>query len=167
MKKLFWLMTVMVGLVLGHEVSAQEAAKKQPLEILSDYFEFSTTNHIAVFKGNVIVNDPPETKIHCDELTVHLTADNSRLEVIYAEGNVKIDVVDKDGKKTATGKHATFDVQANVLTLTGDPTITTSFGTLKDAEKVILDRANGVMKTIGRNRMTIDQQSLEKSGPKK
>jgi lipopolysaccharide export system protein LptA len=95
-----------------------------------------------------------------------MTTNNTRVEVITAEGNVEIDIVDKDGKKTATGKHATFDVQSNILTLTGEPTIKTSFGTLKDSEKVILDRGQGIMKTIGRNRMTIDQKSLEGAGSK-
>ncbi|MGV3756971.1 MAG: LptA/OstA family protein [Verrucomicrobiota bacterium] len=161
MKKWIGLMVALFGVLMGSSVQAQTADKKEPLEIFSDYFEFTSAKNVAIFKGNVIVKDPPETQIRCDLLTVIMTTNNTRVEVITAEGNVEIDVVDKDGKKTATGKHATYDVKSNILTLTGEPTITTSFGTLRDAEKVILDRGQGIMKSIGRNRTTIDQKSLE------
>ncbi len=166
MKKWVSLLVAMFGVLMCPGVQAQETVKKEPLEILSDYFEFISEQHVAVFKGNVIVKDPPETQIRCDILTVIMTTNNTRVELITAEGNVEIDVVDKDGKKTATGKHATFDVQSNILTLTGEPTIKTSFGTLRDAEKVILDRGKGSMKTIGRNRMIIPQKSFEDVGSK-
>jgi len=169
MKQGFRLVLALWVMFLAGGVWAQEAAKKQPLEIMSDSFEYSTTNRVAIFKGNVVVVDPPDTQIKCEVLTVNMSTNNSRVSVIYADDNVVITFKDKDGEKIAKGKHAVYDAQSNVVTLTGEPIITTSFGDLTGAERVILDRGNSILKAQGgRQKIVISQEAFgsKKTVPK-
>lgn len=168
MRMKYWqyLAAVMMSLVVVTGVTAQEKGKKTggQLEILGDYFEFSSTNRVLNFKGNVIVNDPPETQIKCDDLTVNLGTNGTQVQKIFAQGHVIITFVDKDGKKVARGKEATYEAAKDILTITGDPEIDMSFGTLTGADKVVLERSTGFARAYGRYRIVSKPGALPEGG---
>ncbi len=162
--------SLLIFLVLfGVNLYAQAPKKEiEEIEILADHSELSLTAHTALFKGNVIIIDPPDTQVKCDQLLINLSTNNSEINMIFAEGNVVITLKNKDGLFTATGKKAVFDWKSNILTLTGDPLITTPMGPFSGAEKVILDRNKSTMfASGGRQRLGVDTSKMNRDADKK
>ncbi len=131
---------------------------------------FNAKEKIAVFNGNVRVQDP-QFNLTCDKLTVEMDNEQGGLKQAIAEGNVLI-VQDKPaengGKPTRSvgkAKKAIYEVATGDITLLGWPEVrqginlhrATEFGT-----RMLLNR-DGRLKTFGQS-VTLIQDKVEGDG---
>lgn len=137
------------------------ASSRSDLLISADSFEFTSTNKLAVYTGNVRVVDPPvstnarPTTLTCKILTVKLPSSGTKIESILAEGDVVID----QGDSHATGARAVYRASTDVLELTGNPMLILSNAVLK-ADMVMLDRGTGRMRASGHVVMTVKSDAI-------
>ena len=118
----------------GAELNAQTnltlsttTAPHAPTEIFSDMVDFDLNTRVAVYRGNVRVNDP-QMKLSCELLTATAPAGGGRIESIVAERNVVIEMRDESGQTNhATGDKLVYTfkivdgVTNEVAVLTGHP----------------------------------------------
>ena len=125
---------------------------------------FDEKRNIAVFVGNVRVNDP-SFLMAADRLTVTLSADRSGIERAVAEGNVVIvQRTPKDEGAVGRAQRAEYIPSTGKATLSGSPQIqqginrhiATSPGT-----RMILHR-DGRASTVGPSRTVITDSSAPK-----
>ena len=124
---------------------------KGPTEITAEKATFDNRRHLAIFTGNVVVNDP-EFYLTCDKLTAYLksgpppdgaaktaapkaateakpgTQKKGGLDRAVAEGNVNIvqEKLEADGKtsrSTAKAKTADYNAQTGDIILKGRPIV--------------------------------------------
>ena len=137
------------------------ASPRGNLLITADFFEFTSSNKVAVYTGNVRVVDPPvstndrPTTLTCKILTVKLPSQGTKIESILAEGDVVLD----QGDSHATGARAFYRASTDILELTGDPVLVTSNAVLK-ADMVIFNRGNSRMSASGHMMMTVKPDAL-------
>lgn len=137
------------------------ASPRGNLLITADFFEFTSSNKVAVYTGHVRVVDPPvstndrPTTLTCKLLTVKLPSQGTKIESILAEGDVVLD----QGDSHATGARAVYRASTDILELTGDPVLVTSNAVLK-ADMVILDRGNNRMRASGHVVMTVKPDAI-------
>ncbi len=135
------------------------------LLITADFFEYGSSNKVAIYTGNVRVVDPPATTndpptiLTCKILTVKLPAEGGKIESIVADENVVID----QGPSHATGARAIYKAETDVVELSGNPILITTNGTLR-GDLVILDRRNNKLRATGHVRMEIPQNSVGQGG---
>lgn len=140
------------------------AIPRRNLLITADFFEYNSSNKVAIYTGNVRVVDPPThtneppTTITCKIMTVKLPLEGGKIESITADGDVVID----QGSSHATGAKAVYKAVTDFVELSGDPVLVTTNGTLR-GDLVILDRRNGKLKATGRVRMELRQDTVGKS----
>lgn len=143
---------------------ATNAIPRRNLLITADFFEYNSSNKVAIYTGNVRVVDPPmhtnepPTTITCKIMTVKLPLEGGKIESITADGDVVID----QGSSHATGAKAVYKAVTDFVELSGDPVLVTTNGTLR-GDLVILDRRNGKLKATGRVRMELRQDTVGKN----
>jgi lipopolysaccharide transport protein LptA len=96
-----------------------------PTKISSDMVNFDLKTRVAIYSGNVRVDDP-RMKLSCEILTATAPQDGGRIESIVAQTNVVIDMVDENGETNhATGEKLvyTFNVVNGVTNETARLTI--------------------------------------------
>ena len=144
-------LVLLSGVLLACGVFAQEPAKKatESIKIECEYSELNMGTHVFICKTNVTVFDPPGTQIKCETLTANLSTNNNDFKVIYADGNVVITITDKDGEKIAKGQHAVYEKETDVMTLTGEPVLSTTMGSSKGMDRVIYDRKKNLLIASG------------------
>ena len=134
--KLHWLTfssCVMLAATLGAQSQPPAAAsapgQKPPTEIFSDTVDFDLKTHVAVYRGNVRVNDP-EMKLWCELLTATAPVEGGRIEDIVAETNVVLIMTDEKGQTNrATGDKLVYTYKVSdgvtneLAVLTGNPMI--------------------------------------------
>ena len=135
------------------------------LLITADFFEYSSSNKVAIYTGHVRVVDPPATTnepptiMTCKIMTVTLPAEGGKIESIVADGDVVID----QGPSHATGAKAIYKAETDVVELSGDPILITPNGTLS-GDLVILDRRNNQLRATGHVIMRIPQNAVGQGG---
>jgi lipopolysaccharide transport protein LptA len=163
-------LTVLVAGVVS--LAAQPAAgPRQPIEIFADHFEFSPDTRLAVYKGNVRVNDA-QMDLSCELLTVKMaeaakTIDGSKpaapvsgkIESIVAEK--KVVLILKQDKSRATGDKAVYTASADSFELTGTPLLERTDGNLS-ARLVVLERAKNSLRASGDVRMKYKPDAMSK-----
>jgi lipopolysaccharide export system protein LptA len=90
----------------------------QPIEITSDRVETFSSNHLIVFKGNVVARQK-DMVIYADSVDAVIIGDGRGIEKVVASGNVKI----QQGLRTANCQRAVFHNTDKKLVLTGDPKV--------------------------------------------
>lgn len=117
---------------------------KQPIEIDADKLDVFQAQNKAVFEGEVVAKQGTVT-LSSDKMTVFYAGDakaraagNNSIKTIEAEGNVFI----KTPQETAQGSKGVYDVQKNVLDLTGDVVLTRGQNVLKGSS-VNFDMTSG------------------------
>lgn len=110
---------------------AKKRDKTIPTIIKSDSMDFDISKNVAVFSGNVQVDDA-EMKIFCHKMIINFegnaknSEDNKTIKDIICLKNVVIlrklnDVEGKDGEQKALAGKAVYDVKAGKITLTENP----------------------------------------------
>lgn len=141
------------------------AVPRGNLLITADFFEYSSSNKVAIYTGNVRVVDPPTTTnelptiLTCKIMTVKLPAEGGKIESIVADQNVIID----QGPSHATGARAIYKAETDVVELSGNPILITTNGTLR-GDLIILDRRNNKLRATGHVRMDIPQNAVGQGG---
>lgn len=113
--------------------------------ISSKTVDFDLKSRQAVYRGNVIVEDP-RVNLTCDTLTARLPTNGTRVDSIIAESSVVILIPEKGTTNRATADKAVYTYSVNagvtneVLELTGSPAIETPQGTMTGT-KITWDRA--------------------------
>ena len=144
---------------------ATNAIPRGNLLITADFFEYSSSNKVAIYTGHVRVVDPPgntnelPTTMTCKLMTVKLPVEGGKIESIVADGDVVID----QGASHATGARAIYKAETDVVELSGDPILITTNGTLR-GDLVILDRRNNKLRATGHVRMEIPQNAVGQDG---
>jgi len=94
---------------------------KDPIEIASDKLEVKEAENVAIFTGNVTVEQGP-TLMKSGRMTVYYAKDGGSA----ATGSASIDRLEVDGKvyvksdkQVATGDQGTFDMKTETLVLSG------------------------------------------------
>ncbi|MCX7304029.1 MAG: LptA/OstA family protein [Hyphomicrobiales bacterium] len=94
---------------------------KEPIEIASDKLEVKEAENVAIFTGNVTVEQGP-TILKSGRMTVHYAKDGGSA----ATGSSSIDRLEVDGKvyvksdnQVATGDQGMFDMKTETLVLSG------------------------------------------------
>ena len=147
MKLIFFVTFAAAAVALHAEEPATLAAKAASTEthISSKTVDFDLKSRQAVYRGNVVVEDP-RVNLTCDVLTARLPTNGTRVDSIIAESNVVMLMPDKGATNRATADKAvyTYSVSAGVtnevLELTGSPAIETAQGTMTGT-KITWDRA--------------------------
>ncbi|HMP81656.1 MAG TPA: LptA/OstA family protein [Verrucomicrobiota bacterium] len=122
-------------------------AQKAPTQIFSDTVDFDLGTHVAVYRGNVRVDDP-QMRLWCDLLTATAPAAGGRIESIIAETNVILIATDDKGETNrATGDKLVYTykvtdgVTNELAVLTGNPMIEKPDVTIS-GDVIEWDRAN-------------------------
>ncbi|MCT8999098.1 LptA/OstA family protein [Chelativorans intermedius] len=99
----------------------------QPIQIESDRFEVDETRGVGIFTGNVSVVQGP-TLLKSARMTVHYDRDagsattgSAAIQRLEVEGGVYV----RSESQVATGERGTFDMQTEVLTLSGKEVVLT------------------------------------------
>jgi lipopolysaccharide transport protein LptA len=136
--KIFWsiLLTAFGGAAIAQTNLPSFSASGNKIYVLSDSAEFDLKTRIAVYRGNVRVDDP-QMKLTCHVLTAKLPERGGRIENIVAETNVVIDVVDENKRTNhATGDKLVYTYKVEnaetneVAKLTGNPRVDSPDGWL-------------------------------------
>jgi len=98
---------------------------RAPIDITSDTVEASQKENTVTFKGNVIAKQEDIT-LYANRVVVSYNPDTKKLKEIMAVGNVRIVQLDR----RATGQKASFEQDANKVTLEGE-------AVLREGENVI------------------------------
>lgn len=89
--------------------------------------EWDFANGVAVFKGNVVVTNPPGMMLKCQILTARFGIAKGTnegigsIDTIVAEEKVEIYNETKQGAQQAVGDKAVYTATNDVVTLTGNP----------------------------------------------
>ena len=149
------IIAMLLGLSVPAVVSAQAAKKAEaaaPEEnltvITSDKLTFENLKHYAIFEDNVVVVDPG-MRILANKMTV-LFDDNNKVKTIRAEGQVYI--IQED--KKARADLAVYNVETQVIVLTGTPQVTQGPNVLT-GDVITFFRAEGRMTVEPRSKLVI------------
>ena len=142
---LFALFATAAGLLRAEETTTPPAkAASIETHISSKTVDFDLKSRQAVYRGNVIVEDP-RVNLTCDVLTARLPTNGTRVDSIIAESNVVMLIPEKGSTNRATADKAVYTylvsagVTNEVLELTGSPAIETPQGTMTGT-KITWDR---------------------------
>lgn len=120
-----------------NQITGLKLSGDKPIQIESDKLEVDQNKNLAVFTGNVSVVQGP-TLLKAGRLTVHYSDDkkedgsSSGADAAMGPGASDIERLEADGKvyiksedQVATGDHGSFDMSAQMLTLSGDRVVLT------------------------------------------
>jgi lipopolysaccharide export system protein LptA len=126
---------------------AQQAAPAQPVDVEADQMEVRDAENIAIFTGSVVAVRG-NTKMRADRMIAHYakpttTTQNgqsapsgafsgSEVTRIESEGNVRIEVPGQ----IVTGSKSDLDVRTDILTVTGQVTVTAGKSIVKGTKLV-------------------------------
>lgn len=130
---------------------AGPALAESPVKVTAETFTVDQQNGTATFNGNVVITREDLT-VWADEVMVRYGAGGvDTIETLTATGNVRL----KTSNEQATGDRVTFDPNSQVLTLSGNVTVTNAQGTL-NGPKLVLDlaRQTTVFSSSGGGRVT-------------
>lgn len=133
-----WLSYSFLGTVLALALSgpglAQDAPGRlnglqlsgdQPIQVDSDRLEVRENENVGIFSGNVTVRQG-DSLLKSGHMTVHYLGDggsattgSAQIERIEVDGNVYL----KSGQQVATADRGTFNMQTEVLVLSGDEVV--------------------------------------------
>ncbi len=122
MNRLFPYLILACALVpLGAQEMSSPARETGDVEVVSDVFDGKLAEGIAVWRGNVHVNDP-QMELTCDYLTAKMPPAGGGLNVIIAETNVVIRLHDKElGLITAKGDKMVYTAATRLVEISADP----------------------------------------------
>ncbi len=148
-------------------------AKGPTIVTASTEATFDSQNHVAVFVGNVQVQDPQFSMI-CDKLTVQLNKDEGGMKQANADGNVNIVSVQKDKnggpdqKSTGKGERAVYTPGDGRIALYGWPQIQQGGNThiaTEASTKMFLFK-DGRLETEGGSRTIIQPAAADDKKPR-
>ncbi|MSU56620.1 MAG: hypothetical protein EXS35_00290 [Pedosphaera sp.] len=134
--KTFWTLLAMSGLsvmlIAQTNAPATAGAARPQTKITAVSVDMSVKERLAVYTGNVRVEDPLMT-LTCELLTARMFTNSMKPESIVAEKNVVVDCTDnkgQTGRATADKLVYSYKVADGVtnegIVLTGNPQLTTS-----------------------------------------
>ncbi len=172
--------------------SESKAAKGQPIttEIFADEAFFDSANHIGIFTGHVVVNDP-RFNVQSDKLTIYLSKNalagkdagepqpspgaspNQALEKAVAEGNVGVvreRPDDKGGapvRSVGRGEMAVYTTSDGKVELRGTPRVQSGMNThvATSPDTVMVLDQGGQLTTKGPSRTEIRQEAKPGEAP--
>jgi hypothetical protein len=126
------------------------------LECASLRLEFGPAGRLRSLKADGVVSGwqresrlPPATnlltQVHAETLRAGFLTDTNQLDFAIAEGQVRVEREDKH----ATGQRAEFTGSSGLLTLTGEPTVTSPEGRIIDATTLTWDSRTGAVRGKG------------------
>ncbi|MDA0260608.1 MAG: lipopolysaccharide transport periplasmic protein LptA [Proteobacteria bacterium] len=125
---------------------------KLPIEITADSLEVKQNEQLAIFRGNV---DALQGKMQltANEVRVHYRPDSAKdaegtISRINAHGGVRFSTP----SETARGDSGVYDVDAQIITLTGSVVLTRG-GDVIRGEKLVLNLATGESKIESKQRV--------------
>ena len=131
-------------------------------EIFCDTFDYNTKTKVAVYQGNVRVDDP-QMKLTSKILTANLPEKGEKPDHIVAETNVVIDFIQNDKPTHATGQKAIYDSKIvggktnEIMELRGNPRLERTDGWMM-ADVILMDQGEGVIQGIGNHHSIIKKQ---------
>jgi lipopolysaccharide export system protein LptA len=122
------------GLVIAMlAVLASPAFAQNEVKVEADTFIVDQNKSSATFSGHVVVTRSDLT-VWADEVVVKYGAGGTQqIESFTAVGSVRL----KTASETATGARATFNPKTQIMTLSGNVTVTNSAGSLNGPELVL------------------------------
>ena len=113
-------LTLLLLLLPLSAVAAPEVSTKNrgPVDVSADHLEADDQAQTLVFSGNAVATQDDVT-IHGDRLTVKYTGEKREIEVVIAEGSVRI----IQGTRIATGAKAILYHIEERIVLTGSPKV--------------------------------------------
>jgi lipopolysaccharide export system protein LptA len=165
------LLTVLLGTTSAHAqapstslTSNFQANSGKPIDIQSDMLEVNDNNKIATFRGNVVAVQGG-FKLKSNELLVLYStstprgqsptqvastgAGNGEIRQIKAKGNV---VITTEDNQQATGELAVFQVQKQLVLLTGNVKVKQG-GNIIECERVEANLATGITNMVPKKRI--------------
>ena len=147
---LFALLATAAGLSHAAEtVMPSTNATTTETRISSKTVDFDLKSRQAVYRGDVVVDDP-RVNVTCDVLTVRLPTNGTRIDSIIAESNVVMFILENGATNRATADKAVYTYAVNagvtneVLELTGSPMIESPQGTWTGT-RLIWDRVKDII----------------------
>jgi lipopolysaccharide export system protein LptA len=124
-------------------------SKKLPVDVTSDSLEVVQDNQTATFSGNVIAKQG-DLNIRADKITVYYNkkdekanVDKNSVSKVDAVGNVFMSTP----TETAQGQNGMFDVEKNIITLTGNVVLTSGKNVVK-GEKLVYNVTTGQSRIV-------------------
>ena len=147
---LFALLATAAGLSHAAETAIPSTtAATTETRISSKTVDFDLKSRQAVYRGDVVVDDP-RVNVTCDRLTVRLPTNGTRIDSIIAESNVVMFILENGATNRATADKAVYTYAVNagvtneVLELTGSPMIESPQGTWTGT-RLIWDRVKDII----------------------
>lgn len=157
---------MLLTLCLCVPLAAQEKEMEPDTVVIrSDQVEIDLNSGVAIYTGNVVVEDKPAMEINCEVLTLQIEEGTQEVNKITASGKVKIFLTHEQGSGIATGEQAVFFVDQDRIELTGKASMETLQGKMW-GDLIYFDRATYKLRAKGNIRMEIDPKMLQKEGDK-
>ena len=149
-------------------ITGMKLSNDQPIQIESDRLDVREQESVAEFNGNVSVVQGP-TVLKAGKMVVHYAKDGGSA----ATGSAKIERIDVSGKvyvksetQVATGDAGSFDMNAQVLVLTGKNVVLSEGKNVASGCKLTVQMQSGKAKLEscgGRVSIVIDPKSQPKN----
>ena len=108
--------SVLLAMALaGASAASTKAARTATVTVKANDFEAFNKEHKAIWKGNVIAVRGAAT-LRCDRMEAD-TTEKEQVTRAVCDGHVEA----KQGDNWVAGKHAEFDNEKGIITVTGDP----------------------------------------------
>lgn len=129
--------------------------RNEPVRINADALEVKDKEKVAVFSGNVIVQQG-DTTLRSKQILVFYDGDvgapqggepmkSGQIRKLEATGGVLVKTKDQ----TATGDSGTFEMKSNTVTLVGKPVVLTQGPNVIRGQKLVVDLVTGVSRFDG------------------
>jgi lipopolysaccharide export system protein LptA len=124
-------------LILSFGAHALSSDKDQPIELAADSVDVDEGKGISTYRGNVDLRQG-SMKLLAD--TVHIRQRNNKPNHITAIGSVRFTQKDPKGRTIkAASKRAEYEVNSEILELTGKASLTQAGDTMR-SDRIVYDR---------------------------
>jgi lipopolysaccharide export system protein LptA len=151
-----------VLLAFAGGVHALSSDKDQPIELAADSVDFDEARGVSVYKGDVDLRQG-SMRLRASEVTVQ--QQGRKPNRIIAVGAVRFSQASDKGPITARARQAEYEVNSEVLELTGDASLTQAGDTMQ-SDRIVYDRVNHKVMAgaaaQGRERVRITIQAPDK-----
>ncbi|MBM3834392.1 MAG: hypothetical protein FJ403_14205 [Verrucomicrobia bacterium] len=135
---------------------SQTNVQTQEIEIFSDELQFKASSAIFLNRVRLIHPQQRDQEVTCTVLAAFFVEPDGKLDQIIAEENVAV----RQGDLRAIGEKVDYWVAKGTMELTGKPQLSMP-GRRYNAERFILDRANGTFGMKGNYKVEIERDAVE------
>ncbi len=147
MRRLNLLISVLLLTITGQALALAKD-KDQPVELMADSVDIDQAKGESVYKGDV---DLKQDSMHLQASQVTVRQQGRKPSRVIAVGSVRFQQDSGRGLIKARAKRAEYEVNSELLVLTGNASLTRAGNTIK-SERIVYDRVHHKVKAGARSR---------------